>query len=278
MPPQAADAVDNTKAVPSRGLPSTKPLYFGADSTQTLKRKPSVLEEEFPSSSPPEASASPKRTRFSESKMPREIASTPDRSPRSQRKEPEHKDRYSPLFVDLDSEDEDPLEDIPEEKNSLPGQEPSEQESEPDHDRGTTQNIFREPSPYIDFDVAPPGDDWEADPQVPESPPPDTASSQSDINAQVDAWIDSYVAKGYTFEQVVSALKATSIDTELSEKVLDMVGKNGDLPQDWKGVWTVADDEDLQSADARKVQRLQNKHGEDIFNARFEFLEFYEAS
>lgn len=143
-----------------------------------------------------------------------------------------------------------------------------------------TQAILRSKSPAPDFSIPDPDGGWNSliapsSPLMPIFPRAESVFSQTDLKDQMDAWIDSHAIKGISVEQVESVLKSTSMDTTLADKALRHLAKKGMLPKDRRGVWTESDDEDLKSTDARKIQRLQEKHGADCLTARWEFLDFY---
>lgn len=145
-----------------------------------------------------------------------------------------------------------------------------------------TQAILRGPTPAVDLDVPDPEGGW--DHVIPSSPPPMPSSPHavdddiSDVDAQSEAWINSQVARGISVDHVITVWKATSMDTGLAEDVLEFVRKSGEMPKDKRGVWTETDDEDLGATDARKIQRLESKHGRDLLTARWEFLNFYKSA
>ena len=143
-----------------------------------------------------------------------------------------------------------------------------------------TQAILRSKTPLPDFSIPDPDGGWNnlissSPPIMPDSPRAESVFSQTELKDQMDAWIDAHAIRGISVEQVESVLKNTSMDTTLADKALRHLAKKGALPKDWKGVWTESDDEDLVSTDARRIQRLQEKHGADCLAARWEFLEFY---
>ena len=143
-----------------------------------------------------------------------------------------------------------------------------------------TQAILRSKTPAPDFSIADPDGGWNSlmrssPPVIPSSPRAESVFSPTELRDQMDAWIDAHAVKGISVEQVESALKSTSMDTSLADKALRHLAKKGALPTNWRGVWTGSDDEDLKSTDARKIQRLQEKHGADCLAARWEFLECY---
>lgn len=350
--------VDTEAASPQHGSQHDSESDSAAEivsaTVEKIKRKRAELEEEFPSSSPPEGVPSPKRIRQTTSESVREIASTPDRTPVHSGNRPD-----SPLFIASDDDEEeegsDSEDDMAVEESDL-GKQPSETLSEPGHVVADTQDIFhdttqhidfdlpppekdsddgdpflREPTQAIDFEVPPPDDGWDDedsgaeassesgstgteiyDPRpmrqgtqallrgqtvapdfnIPEpeggwdyviqssSPPascsPLAESEISDVDAQTEVWINAHTTDGVTVDDVLSALKCTSMDTSLAEMVIESMKKNMTVPKDQRGVWTETDDEDLEcGTDARKLQRLEVKHGKDGVNARWDFLNFY---
>ncbi|KAL9099473.1 MAG: hypothetical protein Q9163_005036 [Psora crenata] len=154
-----------------------------------------------------------------------------------------------------------------------------------------TQAIFEGETQIPDFDFPAPDGGWNSPtaslpPQIPHSPQgAESVASSSNVSAQLDAWIETFEAKGFSSETVETVLKCTTLDGKLAEEVLESLRKgkrkstgndaNG-IPIDWRGVWTVLDDEDLLSTDARKVKRLEDKHGLESVKARWEFLAFFE--
>ena len=298
-----------------------------------LKRKRPIVEE-VPSSSPPQIKPSPLPNRTV--KRPREIASTPDASPRRRNE----KKKHQPLFLenDLEVETDEILKDSQEGVNSPLGQQPSESLSEPDRTlRGSTQALFQEATPFIDLEVPAPEGGWSGDEdaenadksesesqydsaherqvlpdtqaildsktQVPDLTVPDpdewptvrppssppiimpgspaaesesSSAQQAQLDAEIEALIADRVAQGFSAKQVVIVLNSTCTDIQLAEQVLEQMGpQEGEirLPGDVKGVWTEQDDADLNSSDARRVSRIETKHGPDKFNARYEWLQ-----
>ncbi|KAG8532712.1 uncharacterized protein KY384_002589 [Bacidia gigantensis] len=144
-----------------------------------------------------------------------------------------------------------------------------------------------------DFAVPDPDGGWHslADTQSQDLPgtvdKAESIASSGELNAQVDEWIESFVAKGFTIDEVEAVLKSTSLDSRLAEDVLGYVLKgkkkgNGEdpfqVPDDWRGVWTDKDDDDLYATDARIIGKLHEKHGQESLKARWEFLDYSNAS
>ena len=341
---------------PQRSSQKRQPDKDLDSDTEGMKRKYAVLEDEVPSSSPPETLRSPKRTRTHASEPPREIASTPDKNPVRSGNRPD-----SPLFVGSEDDINDGESDLEDKYFSVPegsiGRQPSDTLSEPDRVIFDTQGILqdetqqidldvpapgepnndgdlflREATQAIDLDVPPPDEGWDdedtgaeassesesiipeiyekqnirqgsqaffrgqtiapdfdvaepeggwdevilsSQPLMPSSSPAE--SEASDVDAQTEAWINAHVGGGLSVEDVLTSLKSTSMDTDLAEYVLESLKTKRQFPKHRKGVWTESDDEDLRATDARKIQRLESKHGEDGLASRWDFLRFYGA-
>ena len=170
----------------------------------------------------------------------------------------------------------------------------SESESQYDsaHERPSlpdTQAILDSKTQMPDLTVPDP-DEWptihqpSSPPTIMPSSPAVESESSSAQQAQLDAEIETLIAKrialGFTAEQVVLVLNSTCTDIELAEQVLEQMGPQEGvmkLPGDVKGVWTERDDKDLCSTDARRVSRIEMKHGPDKFNVRHEWLQLMAA-
>ncbi|MCJ1463828.1 hypothetical protein MMC07_002437 [Pseudocyphellaria aurata] len=121
---------------------------------------------------------------------------------------------------------------------------------------------------------------WDSDngPSCQETPDfaPADDLDQSEINARLDAWIDGHVAVGWSADEAISALECTSLDDCLADEVLEhMKMDRGQIPPERRGVWTEGDDEDLGSTDARRIQRVEEKHGKKLVRLRWDFLAAY---
>lgn len=111
------------------------------------------------------------------------------------------------------------------------------------------------------------------------NPPPPASPTQSEIPGLLDAWIDEHVASGFSSGDVISALEHTSLDKELAETVLEHMKRNqGSIPTDMAGVWTESDDEGFQSSNAEHYRDVEQKHGSENLEKRWNFLmEFMEC-
>ena len=298
-----------------------------------LKRKRPVAEE-IPSSSPPSV-RSPPSTRLPAKKI-KEVASTPDQSPRRHN---EKRNQPRSLGEMLEMEANEALRDTQDGARSPLGQQPSETLSEPDRfARGSTQALLRSATPHIDFEVplpeggwgtdedadqadksesaseydlapeqtpaedtqailhgktqspdlsiANPDEPWEA--LIPPSSPPLTtpsspavvsevsSSSEAHVCKGIDEFVTDQIEQGFSAEQVFIILTCTCTDLTLTKQVLQQMGpQNGNIkvPDNMRGVWTAEDDRDLHSSDARKVGRLEPKHGAVNVNARYSWLQ-----
>ena len=108
-----------------------------------------------------------------------------------------------------------------------------------------------------------------------EEPESDTEEDEADVTARLDEWIDSHIAGGMEAEDVALALRCTSMEADLAEEILPYLAKQKSIPRNVRGVWTEEDDEDLDASDGRRIRRLQEKHGQEGFDARWEFLRIY---
>ena len=111
-----------------------------------------------------------------------------------------------------------------------------------------------------------------------EEPETDIEENEADITARLDEWIDSHVAAGMETEDAALALKCTSMEADLAEEILPYLAKNKTIPKNVRGVWTEEDDRDLDASDGKRIKILQEKHGQEGFDARWEFLRIYRGS
>ncbi|PYH98801.1 hypothetical protein BO71DRAFT_315458 [Aspergillus ellipticus CBS 707.79] len=72
--------------------------------------------------------------------------------------------------------------------------------------------------------------------------------------------------------QILEALKCTSMDPDVADKVLAYLVAGKDIPDDMPGVWTPEDDRAVEGTDARAIKRVIEKHGADAYNSRWEYL------
>lgn len=157
--------------------------------------------------------------------------------------------------------------------------------------RQDTQALLRE-TPLLDFTVAEPNEGWDAFLEPPPSSPPaplsqsssdeDDSSStpegpmtEKEIIAKLEAWFDSCIDIGIDVDIIELALKAASNNPDLADVVLDSLGKGRGVPDNISGIWTEEDDECLEAVDARRIDRVIEKHGVEALDRRYEFLRLY---
>ena len=106
---------------------------------------------------------------------------------------------------------------------------------------------------------------------------PGGIDEEEDLNAQMDAWIDAHISRGISPEAIEKALKSASMDIVVADTVLGELAETGVIPSGVRDVWTEEDDGVLQGPDARKIESLRRKLGEDECDRRLEFLDKYHA-
>lgn len=286
----------------------------GPDPPRSPKRKRHDVEDHV-SSSLPELSGSgkqsPKRTRITYPELPLEIQSTPERdaTPTSYDVRPVElgldDEPESPLFMPQEEEDAafstalPPPESSPLGLNffgdsvSQAGNEPTPSSSksptlrEISHE--STEDAFETAAEEI-FDTAPPIQEIDTQrlfdrgqTQVPDFYLPEPPSSPSLVDEgpsngnsnRLDEWVERMSHEGVDEALILDAHYRTSGNTDLVRVVLEsrMAGKG--VPDKVRGVWTDEDDEALEGSHGRDIERLQEKHGAEAFNQRFEFLEVW---
>lgn len=170
----------------------------------------------------------------------------------------------------------------------------------PKYNNATTQALLNAETQQLDYSLPDPEGGWDAallppssqsDPppssppnlppsSQPEPPqqqtPPTNKSPSPDPADQIDDFIDRHISLGYTDDAIHTALKCTNLDPDLSVEVLKaMKADKGRVPRDMKGCWTEEDDRDLESVDARRIRRLEEKHGKGALEGRWAWLEDY---
>lgn len=99
---------------------------------------------------------------------------------------------------------------------------------------------------------------------------------ETEENGSVDAleaWIQKRIDSGRNGDHILQALSCTSMNAELADRVLDLLAKGKGIPKDIPGVWTEEDDDALTGQDGRAMERVMKKHGSELFDERWEFLE-----
>ena len=306
------------------------------------KRKRDDSVQEAPRSSPPNLRQSPysKRRRLETGPpIPKEIPSTPERSPLSIRRHPPTPVQYSIIKLEEESEM-DSAEEESGNYDELPEQPASQSLSEPEQALAEMRDVFRDPRRLMDFEMpAPEGgwdeNDFQADPyddleiaeintrredtqailqgqtpafdfSVPEpeegwdllmQPPPSSPPipgdeagyyannegseelmDEEEMIAILEKWLDTRMESGVDAKILGLALKSTNNDPELADLVLESLDRNEGIPTDIRGIWTEEDDECLDAVDARKINALIEKHGQEGLDRRYEFLRTYNAN
>ncbi|PYI33156.1 hypothetical protein BP00DRAFT_434768 [Aspergillus indologenus CBS 114.80] len=118
-------------------------------------------------------------------------------------------------------------------------------------------------------------------PFLPSSPEPEPVPDpEPEIPEQdIDTWIDRRLRNGRATEaQIIEALRCTSMDPDLADKVLEFMVAGKDIPDDIPGVWTSGDDRCVEGKETRGIQRVLEKHGAEAFDARWEYLSMARAA
>ncbi|EGE82813.1 transcription factor Rap1 [Blastomyces dermatitidis ATCC 18188] len=103
--------------------------------------------------------------------------------------------------------------------------------------------------------------------------PSSSADDQPSIE-HMDEWIASKTTgrNAYTQQQVLEALACTTMDPDLADTVLETMAAGKGIPDNVRGVWTQEDDECLEAPDSKGIEAVLQKHGDELFNARFEYI------
>lgn len=119
--------------------------------------------------------------------------------------------------------------------------------------------------------------------QRPSSSPAPSISSQTSedhdpplLPEELDPFFTEQYAHGFNDEEITAALKHTRCRPELAVVVLD-AWKDGEPLPDRRGVWSIEDDEDVESGDGVALARLQRKHSLDGWGGVTERLRFLET-
>lgn len=157
--------------------------------------------------------------------------------------------------------------------------------------RQDTQALLRE-TPQMDFTVAEPDEGWDMQmPPLPSSPPipvsqaianeddiandPEVMLTEEDLIAKLESWMDAQLESGIDPDALELALKSASNNPDLADIVLECLRKGEGVPEDVRGVWTEEDDECLEAVDARRINRVMEKHGQEALDGRYEFLRLF---
>lgn len=153
-----------------------------------------------------------------------------------------------------------------------------------------TQGLLDSITQLPDFSIVDPDGGWDNLNVLPSSPPPipeqrSPASSASVAHEgspcdpeSLDVWVQSKQMRGYLHEDIFKAQRVTNTDDfKLADYVLAYMSRNGNgqIPQNEPGVWTKSDDKDLLSTEARRITKVEKKHGEARCNSRLQYIIHY---
>ena len=91
--------------------------------------------------------------------------------------------------------------------------------------------------------------------------------------SSISAFLTRMVSKGYTEDNVISALRMTSTRGHLASLIIPTLSSGARL-KDQRGVWTEQDDHDLEGGNGRGIKRVEEKHGWSGWGGCEERLEF----
>ncbi|KAH0556798.1 hypothetical protein GP486_005417 [Trichoglossum hirsutum] len=145
-----------------------------------------------------------------------------------------------------------------------------------------TQALLHGPTQILDFELAEPEGGWDKVlpghtlPQHATRSPQPPSQDTIDTEKQLGAWIDAHIAAGASEDNVLLALKCSSMHTGLAEFVLKSLAGGRGIPEDTRGIWTEREDEALRGGDGRAIKILEEKHGREAFQMRWNFLTSYD--
>ncbi|PWY91918.1 hypothetical protein BO94DRAFT_617613 [Aspergillus sclerotioniger CBS 115572] len=110
--------------------------------------------------------------------------------------------------------------------------------------------------------------------------PSDDEPEEDESEQDIDTWIDDRLrtGKASSEEQILEALRCTSMDPHLADKVLAFLVDGKAVPDNMPGVWTPEDDKCVEGSETRGIQRVMEKHGSEAFNSRWEYLSMARAA
>ncbi|KAN0068350.1 TRF2-interacting telomeric protein/Rap1 - C terminal domain containing protein [Elaphomyces granulatus] len=128
--------------------------------------------------------------------------------------------------------------------------------------------------------IGPPAPKPKPEPAIDESEGSPKDKIARKAGQDIDEWIDVRLrtGKAKSEKQILDVLRCTTMDPGLADQVLDYLASGRSIPQNRRGVWTAEDDRALEGTDARDIERVLKKHGPDLYNARFEYLEMIRAA
>ena len=147
----------------------------------------------------------------------------------------------------------------------------------------STQAILDSDTQAVDLNLAEPDGGWataiatQGNDAAPVEETSQASTAEGDYVPALDRWIDERVLGGASEDVVITALKCTSMQTALAETLLQSLAQDGGIPQNMAGVWSTEDDDALMGTDGRRIKRVEEKHGKEAFEARWNFLKEYNS-
>lgn len=167
-------------------------------------------------------------------------------------------------------------------------------EAEKEDDRPALESTDDETQSEDEFETAPQFGDTQRPmqpddnllrelPFLPSSPSEEETRGQEreeEIISEIDQWINSRVrtGKAQNEQQVIEALRCTSMDPDLADVVLKYLVKGKGVPQHIRGVWTAEDDRRLQNSNSRETECSIEKHGMELAKIRQKYLRMAQSA
>jgi hypothetical protein len=83
----------------------------------------------------------------------------------------------------------------------------------------------------------------------------------SQVSLDFDAFANELMEEGHSPEDIITAIHTTSANIPMVHTVLQSLKLGIGVPTIMRGIWTAQDDEDILGGDARKLERVEAKHG-----------------
>ncbi|KAI9835849.1 MAG: hypothetical protein M1819_001747 [Sarea resinae] len=165
-------------------------------------------------------------------------------------------------------------------EESYTGDSPHDEEQAPSNEKGT-QAILAEDTQIPDLGLADPDGGWDSLIASPlaelHSSPRSAQVDPAEEKAELDEWIDARIEAGFSEGDILLSLKCSSMDTQLAQIALHSLAQGRGIPVNVRGIWTPEEDELLDGGNSRKIRALEEKHGTEAFNARWDFMGHYRS-
>ena len=99
-----------------------------------------------------------------------------------------------------------------------------------------------------------------------------SAESRTEVEGELDAFIDDLVDQGYSELHIIRALEATTMNTVDAGIVMKSLHVGKGIPNNMQGVWTSSDDEAVEEKDHARFGEVLGKHGIHRVGLRQRFL------